>query len=121
MSYIRKSGTRAIPCPKAVTNLFPEQYIRASEAGLPARCSVHRLQSSRSGDSSPQSEALGVRDTVAREVRRLQEAHAEGTGPAVDRQTIIALIRKVQAPLRTSSRATLQPAVPWADRLCPLA
>ena len=53
------------------------------------------LQSSRAGDSSPQSEALGVRDTVAREVRRLQEAHAEGTGPAVDRQTIIALIRKV--------------------------
>jgi hypothetical protein len=39
-----------------------------------------------------------VRDTVAREVRRLQEAHAEGAGPAVDRQTIIALIRKVQAP-----------------------
>lgn len=36
-----------------------------------------------------------MRDVVAREVWRLQKAHAEGTGPAVNRKTIISLIRKV--------------------------
>lgn len=67
-----------------------------------------------------------MRDTVAREVRRLQKAHAEGTGPAVDRQTIISLIRKVsckslQSRLCSNTQVSFQqphaegtaPAVDW--------
>ena len=65
-------------------------------------CALYRQSQSRAGDSQ-QSEALGVRDAVAREVRKLQEAHAEGTGPVVDRQTIISLIRRVRPGLLWST------------------
>lgn len=47
-----------------------------------------------------------MRDLVAREVRRLQQAHREGSGPAVDRATIISLIRKVD------------PAPKWSQHHC---
>lgn len=41
-----------------------------------------------------------VRDRVAREVRRLQAAHAAGAGPAVDVDIIRGLIRKVGSTLQ---------------------
>jgi len=64
-----------------------------------------------------------VRNTVAQEVRRLQAAHAAGTGPAVDRDTIRGLIRKVASlllcQLASGFKPTLQSAESYhAELLC---